>query len=269
MLIYGLFDPRDGQLRYIGKSSSGLRRPRMHSCPSVLARERCHRSSWIKALLGAGVRPEIRILEEHDSEANLNSAEVRLIAFHRSIGARLTNMTDGGEGATGAKKSEETRAKLSVALRGKNSCQSAAQRAASLKNLEIAAMAPRYLTDSELMDRAERKRRQWMDPECRSRFLESMGSRKVIDHRGKIFGTANDAAKYYGCSSGRISDVLSGKRPHWRGFRFAYVNGEDRSAWVVWATKEWVKYCCLKSIRGSAYAGPRSKNAVADADVEV
>jgi len=26
-IIYGLFDPRDGQLRYIGKSVNGLKRP--------------------------------------------------------------------------------------------------------------------------------------------------------------------------------------------------------------------------------------------------
>lgn len=39
-LIYGLTDPITDELRYIGRSSSGLNRPRQHLAPSVYNKEK-------------------------------------------------------------------------------------------------------------------------------------------------------------------------------------------------------------------------------------
>ncbi len=47
-------------------------------------------------------------------------AEIRWIAHHRRlVGDRLTNLTDGGEGARGCVRSAETRAKIGAAHKGK------------------------------------------------------------------------------------------------------------------------------------------------------
>ena len=50
-LIYGLVDPRDGQLRYVGKSTSGLRRPRSHWYPRVIREDRTLVEKQVSALV--------------------------------------------------------------------------------------------------------------------------------------------------------------------------------------------------------------------------
>lgn len=109
-IIYGLEDPRTSQIRYIGKSTSGLKRPSEHG--------RKNRSSgkcknWIKSLQNKGMTFKIKILEVLEEETLLNASERKWIAIGRELNWPLTNMTDGGEGASGCVKSPETRLKLS------------------------------------------------------------------------------------------------------------------------------------------------------------
>jgi hypothetical protein len=54
-----------------------------------------------------------------ESEAHAFAEEIRMIAALRSRGIRLVNKTDGGEGASGHKASEETKRRLREALTGK------------------------------------------------------------------------------------------------------------------------------------------------------
>lgn len=118
-IIYGLFDPRDGELRYIGKSEAGLkRRLAEHLMPSYLATP-SHKNSWIKGLLAEGVQPVGVVLQRLSTSAELCDAERYWIAFFRAQGCRLTNMTDGGEGLVGLAKSPETIAKMRAAKLGR------------------------------------------------------------------------------------------------------------------------------------------------------
>jgi hypothetical protein len=104
--IYGLVDPRDGQLRYVGQTSMGFVRPKkLHAA-------KC--GSWQKSLKNKGLEPEIIVLEETD---DLNCAEEFWISSFRMIGADLTNMTTGGEGLKGA--TLETRRKMREAKLGR------------------------------------------------------------------------------------------------------------------------------------------------------
>lgn len=117
-LVYGYLDPRTDVLRYIGKSSRGLQRPRQFVSHS----NRC--LAWIKSLAAAGLKPTIVVLEELPAGATfeqLNAAERRCIAYARScLGADLTNLTDGGDGSPGFgfKRSPETKARMSAAQIG-------------------------------------------------------------------------------------------------------------------------------------------------------
>jgi DNA-binding CsgD family transcriptional regulator len=113
-LIYGLIDPRDKQLRYVGKSCDGLRRPRQHAYSYFLKNEKGHKTNWIKGLVKEGLRPEIWVIEEFADRDLLIDAEVFWIAYFKFIGCRLTNLSKGGEGANYIK-TEETRNKSSVA----------------------------------------------------------------------------------------------------------------------------------------------------------
>ena len=114
--IYGIQDPTNDQLRYVGKTSVGLgRRLDKHIAPCKL-KKGSHCQNWLKGLVAQGIRPEIFEIETVDG--NGNDAERFWISYFRYIGADLTNIAAGGEGAPGVKVSAETRAKLSKALTG-------------------------------------------------------------------------------------------------------------------------------------------------------
>ena len=63
---------------------------------------------------------EVTILKSGLSWGAAVCEEIRLIQHYRSVsGGALCNLSDGGEGAKGCKRSDETKLKISLALRGK------------------------------------------------------------------------------------------------------------------------------------------------------
>lgn len=118
-LVYALIDPRNDLVRYIGKSTTGMRRPRSHKYLSNLRNEKTHKANWIRSLVHQGLQPAITVLETFDSEASLSDAERFWIAQGRGLGWHLTNATKGGDGSTGYTKSAETRAKIGAKARGR------------------------------------------------------------------------------------------------------------------------------------------------------
>lgn len=105
-IIYGLADPETGEIRYIGKSTSALNRPKQHLSPYFLKKSD-YKNNWIKTVLVRGLRPTIEILDWTDDPSALNEMEIRYIAQFRSAGARLTNLTDGGDGTVGHRWTDE------------------------------------------------------------------------------------------------------------------------------------------------------------------
>jgi hypothetical protein len=88
-LVYGLVDPRTGEVRYVGKSSSGLARPKEHA--SRVWRENNYKASWIRGLLSAGLLYEVRILEWASSLEMLPIIEAFWVTQGRGLGWPLTN----------------------------------------------------------------------------------------------------------------------------------------------------------------------------------
>jgi NUMOD3 motif len=118
LLIYGLIDPRTRMIRYIGKSCSGMRRPKKHR---LLASNSIgpHCENWIRALQTSGFDYEIVVLDEAANKSTLSELERFWIAYGRACGWPLTNATDGGDGRSpGYRASAETRAKMSAARKG-------------------------------------------------------------------------------------------------------------------------------------------------------
>lgn len=108
-IIYGLFDPRNGELRYIGKSVSGIHRAMGHALPCLLNRDgNTYKANWINQLKRYGLNYNIGIIQEFKNKEYLADAEIFWIKEFRGRGFNLTNMTDGGEGCLGKRYSEET-----------------------------------------------------------------------------------------------------------------------------------------------------------------
>lgn len=107
--IYALIDPRDGTVRYVGKSVDVEQRVKAHLCESGSTKK----IRWIQSLKRASLTPEIIILAE--GFGSWEHVEVEWIAHFRRLGHDLTNATEGGEGLHNP--SQETRAKIAAAQR--------------------------------------------------------------------------------------------------------------------------------------------------------
>ena len=74
MRFYALIDPRDGAIRYVGRTVSALNiRLNSHIRTSVKGKSNSPKAQWIRELVSVGLSPVIRLLEEVDVE---NGAEI-------------------------------------------------------------------------------------------------------------------------------------------------------------------------------------------------
>lgn len=95
--IYGYIDPRQdrkGELRWIGQTAVGMKRP------LTVHAKRC--GNWQKHLRSIGLQEEIFIVEEWDGVGDMKSwldeTEIFYIGYFKMIGADLTNIAPGGSG---------------------------------------------------------------------------------------------------------------------------------------------------------------------------
>ena len=68
-IIYGLRDPRTGEIRYVGKSSYGINRAYQHSRPGDLDKDPTYKGKWLRKLRKLGLRAEAVVLqccEQHE-----------------------------------------------------------------------------------------------------------------------------------------------------------------------------------------------------------
>jgi hypothetical protein len=94
MIIYGLKDPRTGDIRYIGKANDPKARMKTH----IRESQRLSRpvNNWISKLIIDGMLPDMVVIQE-TTEETWEDDERRIITLYRSSG-RLLNLADGGVG---------------------------------------------------------------------------------------------------------------------------------------------------------------------------
>lgn len=92
--IYGLVDPRDGRVRYIGQSEDIEKRYKQHCALRDFSRRRLALCMEL-----GGQLLSLRIIEEMP-RGDLDEAERRWIAHYRRLDQADTNVADGGSHAT-------------------------------------------------------------------------------------------------------------------------------------------------------------------------
>ena len=158
--VYALCDPSTGDERYVGWSFNPKKRLSQH-LNSARKGVQTHNAAWLRQLLAMGLRPNIKILQTGTD--NPAHAEIFWIQTLRNRGARLTNLTAGGDGLWGA--SAETRAKISKLKRGvKHSAKARANMSAGRRSSE------KVKANLELLHRNNVGRKQ-SDAERRKRSL--------------------------------------------------------------------------------------------------
>ena len=110
--IYTLTDPRTNIVRYVGKTVKPLN---LRLSEHFNDRDGNKKSQWIRGLKKNGLKPIVDILDIVNDE-DWRSEEMFYISYFRFLGLPLLNMTDGGDGNNGGKRSEEFKKQLSKSI---------------------------------------------------------------------------------------------------------------------------------------------------------
>jgi hypothetical protein len=179
IVIYALRCPVSGGIRYIGKSSNPQKRLKYHIM-QARAGNICHCGGWIRILLSNGLKPTLEIVKEVAESECWIKAEKEAIAEHRAKGCRLTNMTDGGEGA--ACTDPEILARKNAAIRVAHARPDVAEKnsANAKRNWANAEFRQRHAAAMELVNsdpavrakKAAASKRMWSDPKHREKMSD-------------------------------------------------------------------------------------------------
>lgn len=201
LIIYALLDPVTAEIRYIGKSCSGLVRLRQHFNPSQL-NSKNRKSNWLKSLLKKSNYPHIKILDEALDKVALSNLEKEYIAKYKSN--RLLNMTNGGDGY-GYKRKE----KVVAWNKGKKASKSAilAMRYARLGRQFKPRSNEEKVKISKSNINAHKK-------ECKP---------FICIENGQLYNSQREAATDLNLNPANISCVLNGHKKQTRGYTFKFI----------------------------------------------
>ena len=122
--IYVLVDHRESDIkervRYVGVTTQKpAKRMKGHIGEARRGGGKAYRLNWMRSLLSDGIKPQMEVIESGSAERDWARSEQKWIAHYRGLGCKLTNLTNGGEGTPGCWRSDEVRAKMSAAQKGK------------------------------------------------------------------------------------------------------------------------------------------------------
>jgi hypothetical protein len=116
-IVYGLVDPNTNTIRYIGKSTQGIKRAFNHKKPSSIKEGSTPKNNWIKGLIKNNQMYSVVVLfsviKTGYTKESLNNLLYKKEQELISIFDNLLNLTDGGPGAVGRILSEESLTKMS------------------------------------------------------------------------------------------------------------------------------------------------------------
>jgi hypothetical protein len=212
VFIYALSDPRNNQVRYIGKANNPEDRYTNHF--NSARDKNTHKRNWINNVRKDGLRPELIIIDEVP-KSEWVYWEKFYISLFKTWGFSLVNYTEGGDGSTfgnsgsfkkgdiphnkGVPCSEETKQKIKDKLTGRS-------------NTNSYKPIIQYDLEYNLLKRYK----------C---------VKDAIDESGGYF------------SAGKISNCLTGKRKHHRGFLWKYDDGSDLNKFdVIFLKKQVIQF---------------------------
>jgi len=119
-VVYFLADPNEPTVpRYVGKTWGRLEERLGEHLRAARRGSSTYSARWIRAVLARGCVPALSVLSFAVSENALNFQERAWIDGYRAAGARLCNLTAGGEGNLDWNPTQETRARIGAASRGR------------------------------------------------------------------------------------------------------------------------------------------------------
>ncbi|WP_454751700.1 NUMOD3 domain-containing DNA-binding protein [Cupriavidus necator] len=241
--IYALIDPRTGFVRYVGKTVMSIEH-RLAVHVSNARKTHTHSARWICGLLSAGLRPEAIHIETVMSD--WQEAECYWIAQFRFLGFDLANHTAGGDGLNSHQHSEESKARMSEAMRRRyvdkvNPLKGRKRPQEVLEKMSIALRGKKFSDERRAMMREVSKRIQ-ISPETRAKMAATMRGKpkppRSAEHSAKIAERARGRVRSEEAKA-KTSAALKGRtlsEEHRRKLseaakrRFAATRGQDPEA---------------------------------------
>lgn len=241
VFIYSLTDPRDGLIKYIGKTNQKDPKARYNQHIFQWKRDKGKHSrlnSWIKHLVINGLKPEM-IIEDQCSEDNWKDYERGYIALMKACGANLKNSTNGGdETPTGCNSPEAKSKRLKTLETSQAWKERGPKHSTKMKELHAAGKIKfgyAHLSDEKRAEmaknQAEVMRIKFKNTDQGKRIRE--GRIKAVDlvnATGSILATFEStiaAAKFIGSKDPtNVVKVCKGKAKMTKGFIFQYAQKE-------------------------------------------
>lgn len=201
--IYGLFDPRTGELRYVGKSD----RPRRRLADQIRERADTHRCHWVQELCALGLKPEQCIIDAVPVGDDWQAVEMAYIRGAQLAGHALTNGTAGGDGVRDL--SPESRARIRAAWQGRKHAPE------SLAKIGAASRGRRHTPEHRQKMRDLMAAREFTTEHRRRirRATEKLTSTQVSEIRALIAQRIpqREIAARFGIHQGSVSNIARGK----------------------------------------------------------
>lgn len=192
--IYVLLDPRNNQVRYVGKTIHSIQDRLQHHINEAKRGKHSHKCNWIRSLLQKGLLPTIEVIDRI-SEKDFEFFEKRYIKLYKSFGARLTNLTNGGQGLSGhifAKKHREELSRINKGVLNpqygkKQSKETLLKRSKAMKGKLAGEKHPQY--GKKQTEESNRKRSKAMTGKMVGKKNPRYGV-KVLDSTRKLLSKA-------------------------------------------------------------------------------
>lgn len=223
LFIYGLTDPRTGELRYVGLTTRGMKRVNDHILYGGGNNgQLSHYTNWQKSLGKADVRPDWFVIEEHSNIEELSDAEDFWIQYFEMVGCSLVNGQSGGyngrpTAATKKKMSESAkrhrkdptyRAKLSKKMTGmKRDPEACKQMGDTLRGRP---RTQKHL-DSIAAFHSSRDTSEHYIPTYNPYNMTQEWANQIRDEYVPYTNGRYALAKKHGVSSGTVRNILNGK----------------------------------------------------------
>ena len=200
--IYSLIDPRDDEIKYVGKTKDLDERLKSHFHDA--RRFNTPKNAWLLKLKRLGLRPRIEVLEEVD-DSRWPEAERKWIARLRHNGCPLKNICDGGEGRNGPL-SERAKRNISKALKGRIVTEE------TRRKLSKAHKGRRVSEEAKKKIGAANRGRKHTAQARKKMSLAHKGKRKSAEHRHKI-GLAHKGRKASPKTRAKMRAARKGWKP--------------------------------------------------------
>ena len=234
MIIYTLSDPLSGNVRYVGKSVNGLKRARSHMYPKSLEKNRTRCGNWLRFLKKNGQTPLMEEVEVYENHEKLLEAEIFYIAYFRSLGFDLTNLTTGGEGAPGRKKTPEEINKIRAANLGNTNALGKKQNLTEEQRENLRVRAKDRVQNPEVkakISKALTGRKQPMEVVAkRGESLSAGGklNKPVIDlNTGVAYRSSKDVALCLGIGRHTVCNILKARKHPEYPIKLRYLEKQD------------------------------------------